>query len=573
LVRKLIYGLILMALLAGCNLPGPTNTPTPTFSATDTALPAQTQAPTQTLSPTATSTFVPTATSTFTPTPIAAAHIPIIEYHDPEFKMNDQVQMTLEWFADQMSWLAANGYSTLSAQQLVAYLDGEASFPYKSVVITFDIGTAKRANYINVVIPTLKKYGYQAIIFILANDSVVRDECKGDQYFCWDDFRSWAQEGLVSIASHGLFHPDFTKLTQVQMKYEVEQSRKVILEKTGQLPLGFAFPYDSAPSAGWSVVQAAGYEFAVAGNTRKDLTVVPNDPDRFHLPRLYPYSNPHIYPMLNGYNRSFADVVSGMTQPVVVASQPTQAAGTPPSGLGNVDQLIKICGSLPSGLAARQLALSKASFDPDLSAAARAKLPGFSVSPSCNYFGGDRPEAIVIHYTAGGDINSTLNAFRQDNGASAHYVIDRDGKVVQVMPEDLGALHVNCNGKRSNCVASCPICDGKDGALTEPYSRSIGIELVNQGHIPAPTAPGTYYEDYLHSFNYTYWEEYPEAQIAALKVLVEDIAARWNIPIDNQHILGHYRINQKVDPGPALNLFWPRAGNPPRPPIFTTAIP
>ncbi len=572
MLRKFVYALALLAVLAGCNLAVPAVTPTLAVTSTSRPLPTSTPAPSQTPLPTSTATLAPTPTYTLTPTTIPAAHIPIIEYHDPEFKMNDQVQMTLDWFADQMSWLASNGYHTLNAEQLVAYLDGEATFPYKSVVITFDIGTAKRANYINMVIPTLKKYGFQAIIFILANDSVVRDECQGDTYFCWDDFRAWAQEGLISIASHGLYHPDFTKLTQVQMKYEVEQSRKLILEKTGQLALGFAFPYDSAPSAGWNVVQAAGYEFAVAGNTRKDLTVTPGDADRYHLPRLYPYSNTRIYPMLTGYNRSFADVVAGMTQPPVVAALPTPAA-TLPSGVGNVDQLVNICGSLPSGTAARQLALSKATFDPDLSAAAQAKLPGFSVSPSCNYFRGDRPEAIVIHYTAGGDLNSTLNAFRADKGASAHYVIDRDGKVVQVMPEDLGALHVNCNGKRSNCVQSCPICDGKDGALTEPYSRSIGIELVNRGHIPGPTAPGTYYEDYLHSYNYTYWEEYPEAQIAALKVLVEDIAARWNIPIDNQHVLGHYRINQKVDPGPALNLFWSRSGNPPRPPIFGTAAP
>ena len=55
----------------------------------------------------------------------------------------------------------------------------------------------------------------------------------------------------------------------------------------------------------------------------------------------------------------------------------------------------------------------------------------------------------------------------------------------------------------------------------------------------------------------------------ALQTLVMDIASRWNIPIDNNHILGHYRINQKVDPGPALNLFWERMGYPPREPIFT----
>jgi len=571
LLRKFIYSFALLAVLAGCGSPTPTISFTAVITDTRTPLPSATSTLTQTPSPTVTPTFIPTPT--FTPTPIPAAHIPIIEYHDPEFRLNDQVQMTLVWFADQISWLATNGYQTLSAEELVAYLNGETTFPHNSVVITFDIGTAKRATYRDVVIPTLKKYAFKAIIFLLVNDSVVRDECKGDEYFCWDDFRTWAEEGVISIASHGLFHPDFTTLNQIQMKYEVEQSRKVLLEKTGQLALGFAFPYDSAPAAGWNVVKVSGYEFAVAGNTRGNLTVTPNDPDRYHLPRLYPYSNPRIYPMLTGYNRSFAEVVGEMTQASAVALQPTQPAGTLPSGTSNIEQLLKICASLPKDATARQLALSKASFEPDISPEARAKLPGFSVSPSCNYFGGNRPEAIVLHYTGGGDLNSSLSTFRADKSASAQYIIDRDGKVVQMVPEDLGALHSNCNGKRGNCVQSCPICDGKNGVLTEPYSRSIGIELVNNGHIPGPTHPGTYFEDYLRSFDYTYWDEYPQAQIDALKVLVEDIAARWNIPVDNQHVLGHYRINQKVDPGPALNLFWARSGNPPRPPIFPSVTP
>ena len=174
----------------------------------------------------------------------------------------------------------------------------------------------------------------------------------------------------------------------------------------------------------------------------------------------------------------------------------------------------------------------------------------------------------MIHYTVG-DLNASLYGFRQANGTSSHYLIDRDGKVVQMVPERLAALHVSCTNSRATCVASCPICDDSKGNLTEPYTRSIGIELVNRGHLPSgTTAPGGVYEDYLRSFTYPYWEDYPPAQIEALKVLVEDISERWNIPIDDQHVLGHYRINQKVDPGPALNLFWSRSGNPSRPAIF-----
>jgi len=33
-------------------------------------------------------------------------------------------------------------------------------------------------------------------------------------------------------------------------------------------------------------------------------------------------------------------------------------------------------------------------------------------------------------------------------------------------------------------------------------------------------------------------------------------------------VMGHYRINTNSDPGPALNLFWDRYGNPFRKAIF-----
>ena len=599
--RKLIYALAVLVILAGCESPTATDAPTQPAVPTSTSLPTFTGTPIP--SPTLTATITPTLTltNTATATLIPAARIPIIEYHDPDYHVGDQVEMTPQLFADQVSWLAANGYKTLSAEEIVSYLDGKAVFPQKSVVLTFDIGLPKRPVYNDVVIPTLKKYGFKAIFFILSNSGVEQDDCKSDKYFCWDDFKKWAQEGVISIASHGLFHPDFKNLTPAEMTYEMTQSRQILQDKTGQTPLAFAFPFDSVPAAGPALVKAAGYQFGVGGiSSRKEgLVVLVNDPDRYSLPRVYPYSSVQRYPNLNGYNRPFGDVVTQLIQPsgtpptptkptltnttptLPAAAATTRPAATHPaataaataSSQGNIDQVLQICQSLPSTAYLRVQALMKATFTPDLSPEAQVRLPGFSTSPSCNFYGSNKPEAIVVHFTGGGDLNSSLYAFWQDHGASAHYIIDRDGKVVQMVPEGIAALHVNCNSNRSLCVSSCPICDGKDGNLTEPYTRSVGIELVNTGHIPAPTAPGAYFEDYLHSYGYTYWEEYPDAQIAALKVLVKDIAARWGIPIDINHVIGHYRVNPRPDPGPALNLFWSRVGNPPRDPIFATTTP
>ena len=152
IVSSYLAVLLLAAVLAGCagQLPDPTQTPAPTLpepSATATFSP--TPLPSATPSSTATPTPLPTATITPSPTAtvIPAARIPIIEYHDPDFKLNDQVQMTMAWFEDQMKWLADNHYQTLDGEELSAYLDGTVAFPYKSVVLSFDVGTAKKPTY------------------------------------------------------------------------------------------------------------------------------------------------------------------------------------------------------------------------------------------------------------------------------------------------------------------------------------------------------------------------------------------------------------------------------------------
>ncbi len=577
--NRILQGLslvLLLALLAGCIAPPPTVAPSatpsltpepPTATASSTATLTLPPTATFTPQPTASATITPTATLTPTPTLTPAARIPIIEYHDPDFKLNDQVQMTTAWFEEQIRWLYENGFHTLSGDDLAAFLDGTTAFPQKSVVLTFDVGTAKKPTYTDIVLPILRKYKFDAVFFILANDTVVTDDCKKPKHFCWNDFKQWADEGLVTIASHGLYHPDFTKLTPNEIKYELETAKKVLIEKTGRVPVAFAFPFDNASEIASTLTRAAGYQFAVAGNTRKELAAAPNDPDRFKLPRVYPYSNPLVYPNLTGFNHPFAEVITNLTRPGPVVSL-TITQTTPISGgASKVDKIIQFCKGLPTETTLRLTQLLQSTFESDVSLSAQAKLPGLTTSVSCNLLPNNKPEAIVIHYTVG-ELTASMYGFRQPNGTSAHYLIDRDGKVVQMVPESLAALHSSCTNTRGNCVASCPICDDAAGNLTEPYMRSIGIEMVNRGHVPDANTVSSIYEDFLRSFTYTYWEDYTPAQIDALRVLVTDIAARWKIPIDERHILGHYRINQKVDPGPALNLFWTRSGNPQRPPVF-----
>ena len=121
------------------------------------------------------------------------------------------------------------------------------------------------------------------------------------------------------------------------------------------------------------------------------------------------------------------------------------------------------------------------------------------------------------------------------------------------------------------CYSDCIIPDGLLGTLKSqcqqlggnlPKSqwccipnynvKSIGIELVNLGDL----CNGDIYKNSVYCDNFTVaygmkWQNFTQAQMNSLVNLVSDIAARYNIPLDRNHIVGHYQITtNKTDPGP-----------------------
>jgi peptidoglycan/xylan/chitin deacetylase (PgdA/CDA1 family)/N-acetyl-anhydromuramyl-L-alanine amidase AmpD len=537
-----------------------------------------TQIPTPTIfhpSLTATSTDTATLTPSTTPSPTPESHagrIPILEYHYTTYHFSDDVSMTIEWFLSQIRWLAENGYTTLSAEQLASFLDGK-NIPAKSVVLTFDIGTAEHDDYSNNIIPVLKQYHFQALFFVVTN--MINDACGVENKVCWNELKDWSSQGLISVESHGVYHPDYATITAVEQRQDAGTARQIITEKIGRTPIGFAFPYDSFNRGAAQVIESIGYQFALAGNTRTDRSVHLGDADRYHLPRVYPYSNPKIYPVIYGTSGKTFDqlILSDSAVQSAATTTPRETPSgtvTPRASATEPQSYIQFCTKINQMVNAqdRLHALANLPLSTNISAQAQSKLSKPVIfKPSCNVIAGNVPRGIVLHATRG-TLVATIGEFQQPNATSAHYIIDRDGQIYQMVPEGLGAFHASCGDSRSGCIPSCPLCERPDGTFLQPYLQSVGIELVNDGQLNDPTSyKGLVYEDYLMSFGYRYWEDYPDAQLQTLVLLVNDIRARWGIPLDL--VVGHYRINYKTDPGPALNISWYRSGNPPRAPIFT----
>jgi thiamine-phosphate pyrophosphorylase len=141
---------------------------------------------------------------------------------------------------------------------------------------------------------------------------------------------------------------------------------------------------------------------------------------------------------------------------------------------------------------------------------------GASVCPSPSHGARLRPiSSLVLHYTGMPTAESALALLCNPRSeVSAHYVVNEDGSILQLVPESRRAWH-----------AGISFWAGE----TDMNSSSIGIEIVHPGHNdPRP---------------------YPAAQIEATAALAKDICRRHAIP--PERVLAHSDIapGRKRDPG------------------------
>ena len=154
-------------------------------------------------------------------------------------------------------------------------------------------------------------------------------------------------------------------------------------------------------------------------------------------------------------------------------------------------------------------------------------------------------EMIVFHYTAGASaLSSARWLAREDVKASAHVVIARDGKVIQLVAFDTEAWHAGLGSYA-----------GRKGL----NRYSIGIELDNLGRLEVQDGmfiaecgrvvePEEVYVDTSTPVP-TFWHRYTAAQTERLREVCRLLAAAYPI----RHIVGHADItDRKQDPGPEI---------------------
>ncbi len=212
-LKNLVPAVLCLALLVGCHqteeLP-----PTPE--------------PTSVVTPTPTPTPEPTPTPLPTPTPpgpvpeVPNTKLPILMYHDvvEDGEAYGSWTVTESRFREDMQWLADNGYTAVSADELAA----GNPLPERAVLITFDDGY--RSNY-ELAFPILVEYRMKAVISLIGH---YLDD--GNEWFLtWDMCREMQESGFIEFGSHTYAqHPAETCIRRKDGETQLQYGARVFAD-------------------------------------------------------------------------------------------------------------------------------------------------------------------------------------------------------------------------------------------------------------------------------------------------------------------------------------------------------
>lgn len=197
----------------------------------------------------------------------APSDVLVLGYHAISDRWDADTTVTVAQFERQIATLLERGYVGVTfATALSTPPSG------KVMAVTFDDAHRSIAT---VAFPHLQSLGVPATVFAPTDHigtgeptgwpGFERDACGpcADELICmdWDELRALVDAGW-EIGSHGCTHPRLTELADVELRRELEESKRVLEERLGRPCPSLAYPYSDHDGRVVAATHAAGYRYA-----------------------------------------------------------------------------------------------------------------------------------------------------------------------------------------------------------------------------------------------------------------------------------------------------------------------
>lgn len=225
------------------------------------------------------------------------AWIPVLMYHKiprtpPESK--HKIYVTAANFEKHLKIFKFLGFTALTLSELAMFRKGILqfkNFPKKPLILTFDDGYKDN---LEIASPLLKKYGYRAQLFLLANKEISSNlwdqnsDEPAHEIISGVDRQKW-KESVFEIGSHGFSHKKITEFSDEHAFDELKIS-KLELEKEFGVPIiSYAFTYGTTTAHSAALAEEAGYEYAL--NTDSGGRLIEENPFAIFRVNIFPDEN------------------------------------------------------------------------------------------------------------------------------------------------------------------------------------------------------------------------------------------------------------------------------------------
>lgn len=201
------------------------------------------------------------------PPETAPLEIPVLMYHRIA-STPGLYQVTEQTLRSQMAWLASNGYTSVTPDEIMAYLTLGTPLPPKPIMITIDDGNTSDVLFKQI----LDQYGFAGVWYLTGPtlpyaESIVR-----------------SMDGAGQVCGHTVSHPDLTGLGYAAQRTAI-LANKTYLEGIVGHPINcFAYPYGAYNQTTMQLMNELGFTNAVDA-WGGPLKFTP-ELDRFHLTRI-----------------------------------------------------------------------------------------------------------------------------------------------------------------------------------------------------------------------------------------------------------------------------------------------
>jgi peptidoglycan/xylan/chitin deacetylase (PgdA/CDA1 family) len=190
------------------------------------------------------------------------APVPALMYHQFRELDDDASATQRTWtvspgaFAEQMRYLAAEGWHTISPNDLADYLVHAEPLPPRAFVLTID--DAYREAY-TVAYPLLQELGFQPILFVIPGYMGY------SAYVNWEHLHELVSSGWI-IGCHSYDHVPLRGLNAAELERQINQAGQILADRLGVPVDSYSYPYSRLDATVIKMLRDTGYRTAFTLN-------------------------------------------------------------------------------------------------------------------------------------------------------------------------------------------------------------------------------------------------------------------------------------------------------------------